>query len=70
VPTKLGSKNPKWITAMFVTNRLSGGFLGGARLQLVWWDNLAYLPAPPLIPRVFHYVPLGGLSAETIPTTS
>ena len=26
IPTKLGFKNPKWITAMFVTNRFSGGF--------------------------------------------
>jgi DMSO/TMAO reductase YedYZ molybdopterin-dependent catalytic subunit len=26
VPTKLGFKNPKWITAMFVTNRFPGGF--------------------------------------------
>jgi DMSO/TMAO reductase YedYZ molybdopterin-dependent catalytic subunit len=26
IPTKLGFKNPKWITAMFVTNRFAGGF--------------------------------------------
>jgi len=26
VSTKLGFKNPKWITAMFVTNRFPGGF--------------------------------------------
>jgi DMSO/TMAO reductase YedYZ molybdopterin-dependent catalytic subunit len=26
VPTKLGFKNPKWITAMYVTNRFPGGF--------------------------------------------
>ena len=26
IPTKLGFKNPKFITAMFVTNRFSGGF--------------------------------------------
>jgi DMSO/TMAO reductase YedYZ molybdopterin-dependent catalytic subunit len=26
IPTKLGFKNPKWITTMFVTNRLPGGF--------------------------------------------
>jgi DMSO/TMAO reductase YedYZ molybdopterin-dependent catalytic subunit len=26
VATKLGFKNPKWITAMFVTNRFPGGF--------------------------------------------
>jgi DMSO/TMAO reductase YedYZ molybdopterin-dependent catalytic subunit len=26
IPTKLGFKNPKWITAMFVTNRFPGGF--------------------------------------------
>ena len=25
IPTKLGFKNPKWITAMFVTNRFPGG---------------------------------------------
>jgi DMSO/TMAO reductase YedYZ molybdopterin-dependent catalytic subunit len=26
IPTKLGFKNPKWITGMFVTNRFPGGF--------------------------------------------
>ena len=26
IPTKLGFKNPKWITAMFVTNRFPSGF--------------------------------------------
>src|SRR5262245_53113421 len=26
IPTKLGFKNPKWITAMYVTNRYPGGF--------------------------------------------
>jgi DMSO/TMAO reductase YedYZ molybdopterin-dependent catalytic subunit len=26
IPTKLGFKNPKWITAMYVTNRFPGGF--------------------------------------------
>ena len=26
IPTKLGFKNPKWIIAMFVTNRFPGGF--------------------------------------------
>ena len=26
IPTKLGFKNPKWITAIYVTNRLPGGF--------------------------------------------
>jgi len=26
IPTKLGFKNPKWITAIFVTNRFPGGF--------------------------------------------
>lgn len=26
IPSKLGFKNPKWITAMFVTNRFPGGF--------------------------------------------
>jgi DMSO/TMAO reductase YedYZ molybdopterin-dependent catalytic subunit len=26
LPTKLGFKNPKWITAMYVTNRFPGGF--------------------------------------------
>ena len=26
IATKLGFKNPKWITAMYVTNRLPGGF--------------------------------------------
>jgi DMSO/TMAO reductase YedYZ molybdopterin-dependent catalytic subunit len=26
VATKLGFKNPKWITAMYVTNRFPGGF--------------------------------------------
>jgi DMSO/TMAO reductase YedYZ molybdopterin-dependent catalytic subunit len=26
IPTKLGFKNPKWIVAMFVTNRFPGGF--------------------------------------------
>ena len=26
VPTKLGFKNPKWVTAMYVTNRFPGGF--------------------------------------------
>ena len=25
-PAKLGFKNPKWITAMVVTGRFSGGF--------------------------------------------
>jgi hypothetical protein len=25
IPTKLGFKNPKWITAIFVTNRFPGG---------------------------------------------
>ena len=35
VATKLGFKNPKWITAMYVTNRFPGGILGGSRIQLV-----------------------------------
>jgi DMSO/TMAO reductase YedYZ molybdopterin-dependent catalytic subunit len=26
IPTKLGFKNPKWVTTMFVTNRMPGGF--------------------------------------------
>jgi len=26
IPTKLGFKNPKWITAIYVTNRFPGGF--------------------------------------------
>ena len=26
VPTKLGFKNPKWVTALYVTNRMPGGF--------------------------------------------
>jgi DMSO/TMAO reductase YedYZ molybdopterin-dependent catalytic subunit len=26
VPTKLGFKNPKWVTAMYVTNRYPGGY--------------------------------------------
>ena len=26
IPTKLGFKNPKWITTIFVTNRFPGGF--------------------------------------------
>ena len=26
LPTKLGFKNPKWITAVYVTNRFPGGF--------------------------------------------
>lgn len=26
VPTKLGHKNPKWVTTIFVTNRFPGGF--------------------------------------------
>ena len=26
IPTKLGFKNPKWITAIFVTNHFPGGF--------------------------------------------
>ena len=26
IPTKLGFKNPKWVTAIFVTNRFPGGF--------------------------------------------
>ena len=26
IPTKLGFKNPKWVTTMFVTNRYPGGF--------------------------------------------
>jgi DMSO/TMAO reductase YedYZ molybdopterin-dependent catalytic subunit len=26
IPTKLGFKNPKWITTLFVTNRFPGGF--------------------------------------------
>jgi DMSO/TMAO reductase YedYZ molybdopterin-dependent catalytic subunit len=26
IPTKLGFKNPKWVTSMFVTNRFPGGF--------------------------------------------
>ena len=26
IPTKLGFKNPKWVTTMFVTNRFPGGF--------------------------------------------
>ena len=26
IPTKLGFKNPKWITALYVTNRYPGGF--------------------------------------------
>ncbi|MBV8738713.1 MAG: molybdopterin-dependent oxidoreductase [Alphaproteobacteria bacterium] len=26
IPTKLGFKNPKWVTAIFVTNRYPGGF--------------------------------------------
>jgi DMSO/TMAO reductase YedYZ molybdopterin-dependent catalytic subunit len=26
IPTKLGFKNPKWVTTIFVTNRMPGGF--------------------------------------------
>ena len=26
IPTKLGFKNPKWVTTIFVTNRFPGGF--------------------------------------------
>jgi len=26
IPTKLGFKNPKWVTTVFVTNRMPGGF--------------------------------------------
>jgi DMSO/TMAO reductase YedYZ molybdopterin-dependent catalytic subunit len=26
IPTKLGYKNPKWVTTIFVTNRMPGGF--------------------------------------------
>jgi DMSO/TMAO reductase YedYZ molybdopterin-dependent catalytic subunit len=26
IPTKLGFKNPKWVTTMYVTNRMPGGF--------------------------------------------
>jgi DMSO/TMAO reductase YedYZ molybdopterin-dependent catalytic subunit len=26
IPTKLGHKNPKWVTTIFVTNRYPGGF--------------------------------------------
>jgi DMSO/TMAO reductase YedYZ molybdopterin-dependent catalytic subunit len=26
IPTKLGFKNPKWLTAIYVTNRMPGGF--------------------------------------------
>ncbi len=26
IPTKLGFKNPKWVTTLFVTNRVPGGF--------------------------------------------
>jgi DMSO/TMAO reductase YedYZ molybdopterin-dependent catalytic subunit len=26
IPTKLGFKNPKWVTAIYVTNRMPGGF--------------------------------------------
>ncbi len=26
IPTKLGFKGPKWVTAMYVTNRFPGGF--------------------------------------------
>jgi DMSO/TMAO reductase YedYZ molybdopterin-dependent catalytic subunit len=26
IPTKLGFKNPKWITTFYVTNRKPGGF--------------------------------------------
>ena len=33
--TKLGFKNPKWITAIEVTNLYPGRLLGGPRLQLV-----------------------------------
>ena len=33
--TKLGFKNPKWITAIEVTNTLSRRLLGGSGLQLV-----------------------------------
>ena len=36
--TKLGFKNPKWITAIEVTNNYPGGYLGGSRLQLVRRD--------------------------------
>ena len=32
---KLGFKNPKWITAIEVTNTYRGRVLGGSRLQLV-----------------------------------
>ncbi len=35
MPTKLGYKNPKLITAMFVTNDISGWLLGRPGLQLV-----------------------------------
>ncbi len=35
VATKLGFKNPKWITAMYVTNRFPGRVLGGPGIQLV-----------------------------------
>jgi hypothetical protein len=26
IPTKLGYKNPKWVTTIFVTNHMPGGF--------------------------------------------
>ena len=26
IPTKLGFKNPKWVTTIYVTNRMPGGF--------------------------------------------
>jgi DMSO/TMAO reductase YedYZ molybdopterin-dependent catalytic subunit len=32
IPTKLGFKNPKWITAIFVTNRFPG----------VFWEDRGY----------------------------
>ena len=35
IPTKLGFKNPKWVTTIFVTNRYPGRVLGRSRLQLV-----------------------------------
>ena len=35
IPTKLGFKNPKHITAIFLTNEYPGRLLGGPGVQLV-----------------------------------
>ena len=62
--TKLGFKNPKWITAMEVTNDYPRRLLGRPRLQLVQrhlgWRTVARLAAGAAAGAVDDYLTLAG----------